>query len=277
MSQDNAPNLNAILRTLSTFSNANQTTSQSHQQPGLPYNPNNEDGYEPPEAHPQILAQIQPQPQPQPQTQAPKLFNRTHPIPSPQLSTQEQPKQSSANITTWPAALKQVMRTVATNEEIQRRIRHLITRQHEHELQWWNGRQALLEKQSARKEKKRELDEVLRKVGAPVDEKDVSTAAEDQAEIANYDAKVYRASRQMADAMLAELKALNVPFFCTSRSLVIPDGDAADRGNSSNAAGGSGETGTPTAALEKQGRLSVDELVVLQKRMLELLQDLCRE
>ncbi|KAL4963547.1 uncharacterized protein BDV14DRAFT_176382 [Aspergillus stella-maris] len=272
MSQDNAPDLNAILRTLSAFSN--QTASnQSQQQPGLSYNPNNEDNYEPPEAHPQILAQIQPQPQPQSQPQAPKLSNRTHPQPL----TQDQPKQPSANITTWPAALKQVMRTVATNEEIQRRIRHLIRRQHEHERQWWKGRQALLEKQSARKEKKRELDEVLRKVGAPVDEKDVSTAAEDQAEITNYDAKVYRASRQMADAMLAELKALDVPFFCTSRSLVTSEGDGVDKAGFPNAAGRSGDTGIPTAMPEKQGRLSVDELVILQKRMLELLRDLCRE
>ncbi|KAL4794171.1 hypothetical protein BDV19DRAFT_199514 [Aspergillus venezuelensis] len=173
MSQDNAPDLNAILRTLSAFSNATQTTSQSQQQPGLSYNHNNDDIYEPPEAHSQIIPQLQTQTQPQPQPQTPKVSNRTHPVPS-QPPTQDQPKQSSANITTWPAALKQVMRTVATNEGIQRRIRHLIARQHEHERQWWKGRQALLEKQSARKEKKRELDEVLRKVGAPVDEKDVS-------------------------------------------------------------------------------------------------------
>jgi Mn-containing catalase len=53
------------------------------------------------------------------------------------------------------------MRTVAANEHIQQRIRFLIQRQHDHERQWWKGREALLQKQKSRVEKKRELDEVL--------------------------------------------------------------------------------------------------------------------
>ncbi|KAL2824603.1 hypothetical protein BDW59DRAFT_147188 [Aspergillus cavernicola] len=159
------------------------------------------------------------------------------------------------------------MRTVAANEDIQRRIRFLIHRQHDHEKQWWRGREALLQKQRSRKEKKRELDEVLRSVGAPVDEKDVSTAEEDLAEIQNYDAKVYKASKQMADAMLAELRGLNVPFFCVKRDLVT---DEADNDIHSSGHG--------RGTLEKQDRtISIDELSALQHRMLELLQDLCRE
>jgi hypothetical protein len=92
------------------------------------------------------------------------------------------------------------MRTVAQNEDIQRRIRFLIQRQHDHEKQWWKGREVLLQKQKSRKEKKRELDEVLyvfttalvspviglflliltmirRSVGAPTDEKEVSVCS----------------------------------------------------------------------------------------------------
>lgn len=53
------------------------------------------------------------------------------------------------------------MRTVGQNESIQQRIRFLIQRQHDHEKQWWRGRVALVEKQKARAEKKKELDEVL--------------------------------------------------------------------------------------------------------------------
>jgi hypothetical protein len=33
--------------------------------------------------------------------------------------------------------------------------------QHDHEQQWWNGRQALVEKQNARLEGKKKLDDVL--------------------------------------------------------------------------------------------------------------------
>lgn len=59
------------------------------------------------------------------------------------------------------------MRTVGQNEEIQQRIRFLIQRQHDHEKQWWKGREALLQKQTSRKEKKRELDQVLYVIQLP--------------------------------------------------------------------------------------------------------------
>ncbi|KAL4911598.1 hypothetical protein BDW74DRAFT_10601 [Aspergillus multicolor] len=246
MSQDNAPDLNSILRTLSAFSNQNQAIEA-------------DSSYEPPP--------VQPLPVPQAQPQYPRQ-------PTPLLSseTQSQSKDLSSSITTWPAALRQVMRTVAQNEQIQGRIRFLIQRQHDHERQWWKGREALVEKQSARKEKKRELDQVLRSIGAPVEEEDVSTAEEDLTEVRNYDAKVYRASKQMADAMLAELKALEVPFFCINKGLIASDASKQNHqqgGLPSNHPG----PGTP----DKQGRLSLDELTALQRRMLELLQDLCKE
>jgi hypothetical protein len=37
----------------------------------------------------------------------------------------------------------------------------MIKVQHEHEEQWWNGRQALIEKQAGRAEAQKKLDEVL--------------------------------------------------------------------------------------------------------------------
>jgi hypothetical protein len=37
----------------------------------------------------------------------------------------------------------------------------MIKTQHEHEDQWWAGRQALLQKQEARKEGQKKLDDVL--------------------------------------------------------------------------------------------------------------------
>lgn len=67
----------------------------------------------------------------------------------------------TSSITTWPAALRHVMRAVSQSEDLQRRIRWLIQRQHDHEKQWWQGREALLKKQRARVDKKKELDKVL--------------------------------------------------------------------------------------------------------------------
>lgn len=70
-------------------------------------------------------------------------------------------------ITTWPDALKCVMKTVAHSEALQSKIRRLIRTQHQHERQWWEGRKALVAKQEARVEKKRKLDEVLYVISSP--------------------------------------------------------------------------------------------------------------
>ena len=66
----------------------------------------------------------------------------------------------------------------------------------------------------------------------------------------------------MSQAMKSELKALGVPFFGTRSNLV--------RGN------GTGPTpGGPVGGGE-DGKVGEQELVGLQKRMLGLLEDLCR-
>lgn len=91
--------------------------------------------------------------------------------PDTQPRIQQQPNSSStktsppgtdpATISTWPAALRYVMRTVGSDEETQLRIRGLIRSQHSHERQWWNGREALVQRHQARGDKKKELDAVL--------------------------------------------------------------------------------------------------------------------
>lgn len=172
----NAADLSSVLRTLSALSNQQlpqpQSQAQSQQlqlqpqsHPPYSHNPDSttpaaptedNDPYEPTESLPQLPIPPKPtssrpqhhqtQPQPQP-----------HPRPAPAGPIAE----DTSTITTWPTALRYVMRTVAQNEEIQRRLRWLIQRQHDHEKQWWQGREALLKKQSARTEKKKELDAVL--------------------------------------------------------------------------------------------------------------------
>ncbi|PWY67698.1 hypothetical protein BO83DRAFT_429323 [Aspergillus eucalypticola CBS 122712] len=275
----NAPDLSSVLRTLSAFSNQQQPQSQPQSQPQHlqlqpqshpPYSHNpdpttptipteDNDPYEPSESLPQLP--IPPKP-----TSSRPQHHQTHPQPRPAPAVPI--TEDTSTITTWPTALRYVMRTVAQNEEIQRRLRWLIQRQHDHEKQWWQGREALLKKQSARTEKKKELDAVLRSVGAPVDEnKQVSTAEEDRAELTNYDAKVYKASRQMSDAMIAELKALRIPFFTIKKGLVS-ESDPSNMGRT---------TTTAPAVKQQQQQLSREELSALQLKMLELLQDLCRE
>jgi hypothetical protein len=85
----------------------------------------------------------------------------------PVLQTVERPKLPAksavdpTSIVDWPAALRHVMRTVARSEGTMARVKRMIRVQHEHEQQWWDGRQALLQKQEGREEGRKKLDEVL--------------------------------------------------------------------------------------------------------------------
>ncbi|KAJ5088249.1 hypothetical protein N7456_011865 [Penicillium angulare] len=186
--------------------------------------------------------------------------------PRPRPSSSSKPANTSlgdpSTITTWPAALRYVMKTVGQNEETQLRIRGLIRSQHSHERQWWKGREALLQRQQARGEKKKELDAVLQSIGAPVDSKEISSTQEDQAELTNYDTKIYRASVKMADALVAELRGFKIPFFVLQREMV----------HSQEATTHTGENSETDSS-----KLSQQELASFQRRMLELLEDLCKE
>lgn len=148
----NAADLTSVLQTLSALSNpAAPSPDQA-----------DNDAYEPTDALPP--SPMVPPPQRPPPAES--SVNRSSPETSSQPRAQSSSNPASAlgdtsSITTWPAALRHVMRAVSQNEDLQRRVRWLIQRQHDHEKQWWQGREALLKKQKARVDKKKELDEVL--------------------------------------------------------------------------------------------------------------------
>ncbi|GIJ91547.1 hypothetical protein Asppvi_010514 [Aspergillus pseudoviridinutans] len=273
----NSADLTSVLRTLSALSNNPSHQDYQNNPPSVHISSHlpvqrrtqdeEDDSYEPAEASP---------PFPVAQVHSNQTYQRTTGAHAPSAKAPLHPNApssiaDSSSITTWPAALQHVMRAVSQNEDAQRRIRRLIQSQHDHERQWWQGREALLKKQKARVEKKKELDAVLRSVGAPVDDtKQVSTAEEDQAELRNYNAKVYRASKQMAEAMTCELRNLGIPFFTIKESLISDAPRALQNGNSRRHQSGE-------SASQHQALLSRDELSVLQRRMLELLLDLYKE
>lgn len=74
----------------------------------------------------------------------------------------------------------------------------------------------------------------------------------------------------MAEALTAELRGLNIPFFVLRKSLIHE-----------SSAPGSGEPSSKhdeIVALEDgSSKVTKSELAALQRRMLELLQDLCKE
>ncbi|KAH0536195.1 hypothetical protein FGG08_006903 [Glutinoglossum americanum] len=132
----------------------------------------------------------------------------------------------------------------------------------------WEGRKALLKKQEARVEGKKKLDEVLRFVGGIVPAGDaVSTPEQDAQELRTFEVKVYKASVEMAKAMSSDLKSLGVPFFGTKPNLVRRKGPGPVNGVPVGGGGGPGG---------EDGRIDDQELVKLQRKMLELLEDMCK-
>lgn len=62
----------------------------------------------------------------------------------------------------------------------------------------------------------------------------------------------------MADALMSELRGLDIPFFALKQSLVVQESDKDDQ-------------------TQAQGKINSSELLQLRKRMLGLLEDLCKE
>lgn len=79
-------------------------------------------------------------------------------------------------------------------------------------------------------------------------------------ELETFDMKVYKAQTQMAREMSAKLRSLGVPFFGTKRELV-------------RIAGSSGSE----AGKDQNGMIDEAELVMLQRKMLVILEDMCSD
>ncbi|KAF3491120.1 uncharacterized protein GIQ15_00637 [Arthroderma uncinatum] len=250
------PDLAAILKTLSSF-NTPQTGQSQTPNTSLPPNDSRHDN------HSRILASNQPTRNPG--HRAPQELAAASSRQASGFGPQSKSSVDPYTITTWPAAIKCVMKTVAQNETVQYRIRRLIATQHEHEKNWWQGRQRLLAKQKARVGNQKKLDEVLRAVGGKVTNQPHEAAPqEDELEIKHYDDKVYKASTEMSKALDSELKALGIPFFAIKQDLIRPSpSDGSSKPEDVNSS--------------TDNCITPEEATVLRQRMLELLQDLCKE
>ena len=105
---------------------------------------------------------------------------------------------------------------------------------------------------------------------------------ENETELKLYDAKVHKASVDMSRAMESELRNLGIPFFAIRSSLIAPVvGEETNKeeknGKDKPLLSSSIQTPTPTAERRDTVMISRADLVTLQRRMLELLQDLCKD
>ena len=178
------PSLAAILQTLAASTNRHHSYAPQAQQPFLasytppilpqpaPEEELEEGEYEPEDYYPEEYNPSDAVPLPPTNHnlalhQKFPIQTQSRQIPGPELQSRPPsapPKAlpvDPATITTWPPALRHVTKLVSQNDAVLGRIRKLINVQHQHEKQWWDGRNALLQKQKARIEDRKKLDEVM--------------------------------------------------------------------------------------------------------------------
>lgn len=141
--QYDTPNLAAVLQTLAAYAPPPQASLE-------------EGEYDPSESYPSAISFSAPQQLPLTPNHPPSqpTIRQSHSalLPSPA---------SSILITTWPSALRHTMALLSNSPSMNQRIKRLINTAHEHERQWWQGREALIAKLGSREEGRKKLEGVL--------------------------------------------------------------------------------------------------------------------
>ena len=162
------PDLASVLATLAAYAPPQPSTPQllppaSQLQPP---EPDIEEGeYDPSDFTPSIVQPlVVPKSALASLTSTPGLPPPTPQAPAPRPHTTQSTSsslESASTIISWPPALRHVMKYVVPNPGVSHRIQHLIRTQHQHERQWWSGREALLQRQKTRERGRKKLDDVL--------------------------------------------------------------------------------------------------------------------
>ena len=96
-------------------------------------------------------------------------------------------------------------------------------------MRWYSERQALKHAQTNRSSSAAKALSILQSLNQNASGPAVvpQTYEEKEAELANFDCKVYAAQQSMETAMTGELKGLGVPFFGTSTELIVSEDEKA--------------------------------------------------
>lgn len=278
------PGLASVLESLKAYAPANaQVQEQTYDAfTALQADAERDDDLEEGEYDPMSYDPSQPltnTPQPQPLPQQLPLVTRTHSQTSPAQQQQHPPSALQhpqtlpkktyptpayppATIITWAPALRHVTSLSASNPDFIHRIRHLISTQHIHERQWHASRLSLMNRLSNREDSRLKLDSVLDSLGGNIKKRSREDELTPEEELRTYDRKVYKACLEMEKACVKDLGKLEVPFFCTMGGLGSKKKEEGEKEE-----GKKGE--------ERNGKFREEELMVLQGRMIELLEDLC--
>ena len=168
------------------------------------------------------------------------------------------PSLDPSRITTWPAAQKYVIDNIYRSESLASKIRQLINNQNNQERQWWEERESLIRKHRGRAEKEKQVAAMLQSMGGIAAASPVAPSSGDEdSELRRCDLKTHKATMKLAAEIDRELRSLGVPFYAIKHELVILE-DRKDEGT-------------------HQGKLDKSELRELQRRMLQLLEELIKD
>jgi hypothetical protein len=225
MANDGIQNLDLaqILQTLANLPKAHNAPAQIQQQP---YDPTQVQA--PAESHSQTYFPTQTGiPYGHQQSGALGLIGRT---PTP-ISQQQIPQNRAstpmidpATITEWKHGLRCVNKLAAQNPNFAGAIQKLMKDQERNVKDWESGRQRLIEDQEVKRENERTHRAALSLPGLLENTEPLRTPAREKDELNQYNQKVYRACRLMAESHSTQLKGLGVPFFGVRPELILPEG-----------------------------------------------------
>jgi hypothetical protein len=143
----------------------------------------------------------------------------------------------------------------------------MMKTQRDNEMQWYTERQSLKRTQSNRAASTAAAHSILASLGTSFAKpaSDTSPQVDKDAELLEFDRKVYAAQQSMEAGLTTELKGLGVPFFGVREDVVVKDGGAVVR------SGGNGED------MNGSGKVTEEELRNLRRRMVGHLEDLYRD
>ncbi|KAI8937016.1 hypothetical protein NX059_006239 [Plenodomus lindquistii] len=203
---------------------------------------------------------------PYPQTSDPRLANRQalqyrQPAPKPQERSTT-PLIDPSTIIEWKQGLRCVSKIAVQNPDFVPAIRKLMKDQEQNVRAWEGGRARIIEDHKFKRENEQTNRAALSLPGLLNGVALLRTPEREKEELDEYDTKVYRASKAMVESQTASLKQLGVPFFGVRPYLVIQSSD--------DVAAGVDE---PQSA-QSEGKITTDELLQLQRKMLNHLMEL---
>ncbi|KAL5114426.1 hypothetical protein ACEQ8H_007681 [Pleosporales sp. CAS-2024a] len=188
-------------------------------------------------------------------TRSASQYSSTPPPPKPQdrVST---PPIDPATITEWKQGLRCVSKIAQQNPDFAANIRKLMKDQEGNVKQWEAGRARLIEDHKLKRDNETTHRAALSLPGLLEGTPLLRTPEREQAELSEYDAKVYRACKAMTEAQTSSLKVLGVPFFGTKAHLILH------------------ETETRPSEPGANQKISKTQLLELQRKMLNHLIEL---